>query len=55
MGTASLDKVEAYVKAIRDIAPLIAEERGSFDRERRVSARVFDALADAGLFRLWLT
>jgi alkylation response protein AidB-like acyl-CoA dehydrogenase len=36
------------------LAPLIAERRAAFDRERRLTDDVFEALADAGLFRLWL-
>ena len=54
METRSAECVEPYLKAIRELAPLIAQERGSFDRERRVSPHVFDALSQAGLFRPWL-
>jgi alkylation response protein AidB-like acyl-CoA dehydrogenase len=43
-----------YLEALRELAPLIAEHRGTFDRERRLPDVVFNALADAGLFRLWL-
>jgi alkylation response protein AidB-like acyl-CoA dehydrogenase len=43
-----------YLEAIRTLAPLVAELRESFDRERRLPDRIFRAFADAGLFRLWL-
>ena len=46
--------VTKYLKAIQELAPLVAELRDSFDRERRLPDRIFDELADAGLFRLWL-
>ncbi|MCP4737418.1 MAG: hypothetical protein GY873_24805 [Bosea sp.] len=36
------------------MAPLIAEHRHAFDRDRRVPDVVFKAMAEAGLFRLWL-
>jgi len=47
-------RMAGYLEAIRALAPLVAECRASFDRERRLPDRIFDALADAGLFRLWL-
>src|SRR5581483_5601277 len=43
-----------YLEALRELAPLIAEHRVTFDRERRLPDVVINALADAGLFRLWL-
>ncbi len=43
-----------FLKAVRDIAPLINDHRASFDRERRLPDAVIEALADKGLFRLWL-
>lgn len=36
------------------MVPLIAERRGEFDADRRLPDAVFAAMADAGLFRLWL-
>jgi alkylation response protein AidB-like acyl-CoA dehydrogenase len=48
------DQVAGYLQALRRLAPLIAEHRGDFDRNRQVPEAVFNALADAGLFRLWL-
>ena len=47
-------RVNGYLEAIRALAPIVAAHRESFDRERRLPDRIFDALADAGLFRLWL-
>src|SRR4051794_16995776 len=46
--------VADYLEAIERLAPLIAEHRAAFDCERRLPDAVFNALADAGLFRLWL-
>src|SRR5262249_17866896 len=48
------DRSASYLESFRKLAPLIAEHRGAFDRERRLPDEVFEALADAGLFRLWL-
>jgi alkylation response protein AidB-like acyl-CoA dehydrogenase len=48
------DRVSARLEAIQRLAPLIAEERDGFDRSRRLPDAVFRALAEAGLFRLWL-
>ena len=42
------------LEAVQAIAPLIAERRGAFDADRRLPDAVFTAMADAGLFRLWL-
>jgi indole-3-acetate monooxygenase len=43
-----------YLDAIAKLAPLVDEHRASFDRDRRLSEVIFQALAEAGLFRLWL-
>jgi alkylation response protein AidB-like acyl-CoA dehydrogenase len=43
-----------YLHAIEKLAPLVGEHRASFDRDRRLPDVVFQALANAGLFRLWL-
>ena len=48
------DRVADYLAAIGRVAPTVAEHRASFDRERRLPNVVFNALADEGLFRLWL-
>ena len=50
----SPDRLLEYLGAIARLAPLIAEHRETFDQERRLPDTVFQALADAGLFRLWL-
>src|SRR5437868_7617439 len=50
----SPDRVAEYLAAIHRLAPLIAQHRASFDEERRLLDVLFNALADAGLFRLWL-
>jgi indole-3-acetate monooxygenase len=47
-------RVPDYLEAIERLAPLIAEHRAVFDGDRRMPDAVFNALADAGLFRLWL-
>lgn len=54
MLTKPTNRVADYLEAIDRLAPLIAEHRVAFDRERRLPDIVFAALADAGLFRLWL-
>jgi alkylation response protein AidB-like acyl-CoA dehydrogenase len=43
-----------YLDAIEKLAPLVKAHRASFDRDRRLPDAVFQALAEAGLFRLWL-
>jgi alkylation response protein AidB-like acyl-CoA dehydrogenase len=47
-------RVVGYLEAIERLTPLIAEHRAALDSERRLPDAVFNALADAGLFRLWL-
>jgi alkylation response protein AidB-like acyl-CoA dehydrogenase len=54
MLTRTTDRVAQYLAALERLAPLIAEHRHVFDGDRRLSDTVFKALADAGLFRLWL-
>ena len=46
--------VAGYLQAIQNLAPLVVANREAFDRERRLPNPVFDALGEAGLFRLWL-
>lgn len=48
------DSVSGFLAALRRLAPLIRERRAAFDTLRRLPDEVFEALADAGLFRLWL-
>ncbi|WP_454626561.1 acyl-CoA dehydrogenase family protein [Bradyrhizobium cenepequi] len=46
--------VARYLDSIAGLAPLVAELRAQFDRDRRLPPAMFEALASAGLFRLWL-
>ena len=46
--------VSEYLAAVHRLGPLIRDQRRSFDQERRIPDVVFTALADAGLFRLYL-
>lgn len=52
-GTVPSD-ISGLLEAIREIAPRIGRQRGEFDQLRRLPDEIFEALADAGLFRLWL-
>ena len=54
MVTTIADRVLPYLEAVQNLAPLIAQYRESSDCERRIHAVVYDQLANAGLFRLWL-
>ena len=54
MSTANIDRVSPYLEALRNITPLVLQQRALFDFERRISQNVYDKLAEAGLFRLWL-
>lgn len=54
MPTGNPERVARYLEAIERLAPIVAEQRAAFDEDRRLPANVFDALADAGVFRLWL-
>ncbi|HEX7923288.1 MAG TPA: acyl-CoA dehydrogenase family protein [Bradyrhizobium sp.] len=48
------DRVRRTLEAVHALAPLIAGRRNDFDGDRRLPDEVFAALADTGLFRLWL-
>ena len=54
MPTATADRILPYLDAIQNLSSLIAQHRESSDRDRHISQSVYDKLADAGLFRLWL-
>jgi alkylation response protein AidB-like acyl-CoA dehydrogenase len=54
MPAATPSRTAGYLDAIERLAPLVEEHRASFDRDRRLPDVVFRALAEAGLFRLWL-
>lgn len=47
-------RVGRVLEAVQALAPLIAAQRSAFDSGRRLPDPVFAAMADAGLFRLWL-
>lgn len=48
------DTVTAMLERLRALAPMVTEHRGAIEQERRLPAPLFRALAEAGLFRLWL-
>jgi alkylation response protein AidB-like acyl-CoA dehydrogenase len=48
------DPARRMIEALQALTPLIAGRRGEFDSERRLPDAIFAALAEAGLFRLWL-
>jgi alkylation response protein AidB-like acyl-CoA dehydrogenase len=50
----TISRTAGYLDAIERLAPLVTEHRAAFDRDRRLPDVVFRALAEAGLFRLWL-
>lgn len=50
----AMSSIADYLAAIERLGPLIAEHRADFDRERRLPDAVIRALAEAGLFRLYL-
>ncbi|WP_160331146.1 acyl-CoA dehydrogenase family protein [Bradyrhizobium macuxiense] len=54
MLVATQASIADYLAAIDRLAPLIAAHRQDFDRDRRLPDAVFNALAEAGLFRLYL-
>jgi indole-3-acetate monooxygenase len=54
MVTPSQAAVAASLAAIDRLAPLVAAHRQDFDRERKLPDAVFQSLAEAGLFRLYL-
>jgi alkylation response protein AidB-like acyl-CoA dehydrogenase len=54
METHEADTVARLVERLDVLAPMIAECRAGIEEERRLPAPLFNALAEAGLFRLWL-
>jgi indole-3-acetate monooxygenase len=46
--------IAGYLDAVEKLAPLVEQHRACFDHDRRLPEVVFQALAEAGLFRLWL-
>ncbi len=47
------DTVLCLTARIAELAPLVAAEREAMDRQRRLTQPVFQAIAQAGLLRLW--
>jgi len=45
---------ETWLAAARAMAPLVAEHRDNFDRDRSLPAVLIEAMHRAGFFRLWL-
>lgn len=54
MATYQTDRALPFLDAVRGLGPPISAHRATFDRDRRLPDVVIEALADAGLFRLWL-
>jgi alkylation response protein AidB-like acyl-CoA dehydrogenase len=48
------DTTALLLERLRALGPLIAENQEAIERDRRLPAPLFSALAEAGLFRLWL-
>lgn len=48
------NRASGLLDAIQRVAPLIRERRDEFDKLRRLPDDIFETLAAAGLFRLWL-
>lgn len=48
------DTADLLLERLRGLAPIVEEHRKAIDAERRLPAPLFTALAEAGLFRLWL-
>ncbi|GAC1605279.1 MAG: acyl-CoA dehydrogenase family protein [Ramlibacter sp.] len=48
------DTVSCLKQRIAALAPLVAAQREAMERERRLTRPVFEAIAEAGLLRLWL-
>jgi alkylation response protein AidB-like acyl-CoA dehydrogenase len=47
------DAVSCLKARIASLGPLVAAQRDAMDRDRRLTRQVFQAIADAGLLRLW--
>lgn len=46
--------VAGFQTSIQSLAPVLAQHRDALDRDRRMPKPLFDAIADAGLLKLWL-
>ena len=48
------NRASGLLDALQRVAPLVRERRDEFDKLRRLPDDIFETLATAGLFRLWL-
>lgn len=48
------DRVKTWLGVVEDLRPLIERHRTDIDRDRRLPAPLFRAVAETGLLRLWL-
>ena len=53
-GTDQDESGAAWLAAARAMAPLVAEHRSNFDRDRNLPSVLIEAMRQAGFFRLWL-
>ncbi|MGE0259178.1 MAG: acyl-CoA dehydrogenase family protein [Alphaproteobacteria bacterium] len=54
MNTPQSAECAELLERVGALAPVVSEYRAALERERRLPQPVFDAIADAGLLRLWL-
>lgn len=54
VGDTTPNGVLGLLDELQRMAPQILERRAEFDKLRRLPDEIFEAMADAGLFRLWL-
>ena len=54
MAEVETQKLDNLLSAVRTLAPLIREHADEAERNRRLSPPVVTALAEAGLFRMWI-
>jgi len=47
-------EAESYINAVEQLAPQIEASAEEIERLRRLPSRLVEAMADAGLFRLWI-
>jgi alkylation response protein AidB-like acyl-CoA dehydrogenase len=48
------DRIDPFLNAARSLAPQIRESAEAIERERRLPVALIEAMATAGLFRLWI-
>ena len=54
MAEVETQQLDNLLSAVRTLAPLIREHADEAERNRRLSPPVVTALAEAGLFRMWI-